>query len=203
MELGCVTLSRTFMPPNSFVRTAYRLFGDAATDSHKGAASSCFSYRVANGALLVAWGRLLPALSRTGLPVRFVSPPLPGRDQGAAVLLFHHTTPTLLKRCGGSKAAWFDPEGYARAVAGVLGVAGINASPEEVARRIRFLRVRTSESRWDLGRGVEKGFVGDVLVSVPAAWAGPLKIAELTGIGCKRGWGMGNVVVKKVQRRCL
>jgi hypothetical protein len=120
--------------------------------------------------------------------------PPPAADRWAVVRV-RHLTPALLKRRGGPKVPWFDAEGYAAALAGALRTAGLNVAPEDVARGMEVLRLRTRLKPWDLGCGIEKGFVGEVVLRLPAAWAEALRIASLTGLGCKRAWGMGNVEV--------
>lgn len=188
-RLAVVFLGRAPMPPDQFVRTAYRLLGRDADASHSGKASASFAYRVADGAVLVAWGDLLPACSRPGLPVRFVSVPevVPDR-MGKVKVRIRHLTPTLLKRQGGPRVAWFDPEAYVRALAGVLGIAGLELAPVEAARDVEFARVSTEAAVWNLGRGRERGFVGEVVAVVPSGWIPALRLARWTGIGCKRGW---------------
>jgi len=194
-RIGVAVLGRFPLPPDTFLRAAYRLLGAAADASHEGRRSASFAYRAADGAVLVTWGDLLGVLLRLPLPTACVPVPTPASTRGRATVAFRHLTPTLLKRRGGPKVPWFDPEGYAAALAGVLGIAGATVSLEEAGREVRFVRVRAEPAVWDLGRGTVRGFVGEVVANVPAAWAGTLRAARFTGLGCKRAWGMGNVDV--------
>lgn len=94
------------------------------------AAGAGLACRVADGAVLVVWGDLLPACSRPGLPVEFVS-------------RIRRLTPTLLKRQGGARVAWFGPEAYVRALAGALSIAGLNLAPAEAVREVELARAST------------------------------------------------------------
>lgn len=197
-RLAVAVLSRAPMPPVRFVAAAHRLLGDGAAAAHGGLAAAPFSYRLGDEgeSLLVAWGEAADLLGRKAVPSRTVVVPLPpgagGRRVAARV---RHLTPTLLKRRGGPRVPWFDAEGYAAALAGALRAAGLDVSPADVARAAEVLGLRTRLESWDLGCGVERGFVGEVALRLPAAWAEALRVASLTGLGCKRAWGMGNVEV--------
>lgn len=199
VKIGVLRLSRVPLLPEEFVKSAYRLLAgsQSATASHGGNAPSAFSHCLRGGSLLVAWGDALEALRKKGLRVaEFAVPPLDFGAEGEEVTVaVRHLTPTLLKVEGGPKVGWFHPEAYARSLAGVLRVAGVATTSEEAARAVRFLRVRTETHCWDIGRGRVPGFTGLVEFRIPAAWARPLVAASLTGIGCKRAWGMGNVAV--------
>lgn len=203
MKINYVHLSKTPMIPNDFIKTAYRIFGRTASDIHNGNISSNFSYCLKKGTILVTWGILSQALHRTKLPVKSISVPvpLPHVKPGKALVVIHHTTPTLLKQTNGPKIPWFDPEAYIRALSGALSVAGLPVKPEEIARQITFESIKVETTTWDTGRWIEKGFIGNIKVRIPMSWLNHLQLLELLGLGCRRGWGMGNIEIKASQRK--
>jgi len=200
-RLAVFRVSRGFLRPSHFVGIAYGLLGDAAADTHAGRSAAQFAYRLTpGGALLVAWGGAAGRLGEK-VPCRWVPVPGPsdtpdGLGGGKAVVRIRHTTPTLLKEEGGRKVPWFDPAAYARALAGVAALCSPDVDRGELMRGIEFREVSVRPGVWDLGVGAARGFLGTVEVAVPRGWAGVLRLASLTGLGCKRGWGMGNVDVR-------
>ncbi|MGI9862740.1 CRISPR system precrRNA processing endoribonuclease RAMP protein Cas6 [Moorella naiadis] len=193
--IRCGLISHDVILPRDFIDTTYRILGKSASPSHDGSVSCSFAYKIqGGGAALVTWGELAKAARK--LPGLEITAPQPDfRLRGDALLKIKHITPTKLKKWGGSKIAWFDPEAYLRAMKGVTKITGRDDFPVD---RVKFIKMRTDVRTWNLGCGFEEGFVGEIVITIPAAWARVLKVAGLTGIGQKRSWGMGNVEVARV-----
>jgi hypothetical protein len=173
---------------------AHRLMGGVV---HGGSSSARFACRLMPGGAvwLVAWGEAAEALAASGIPCRRMVFRFPRERGGVRTVRVRHLTPTVLKPRGGRRVWWFDFPAYAEALAGVFRLAGLDVRAEDVLSRASVERVSVSAGTWPVRKGAERGFVGEVVLRVPAEWAWPLRLASLTGLGCKRAWGMGNVAV--------